>query len=190
LHQTPALLVIAALWSAWLLLWLVAARHVKPTRWREPATSRLRHRLPLALAAWLLAVRAGQPPFLTQRFLPAGFAGGALGAAMVAAGLGFAVWARWHLGSNWSGNVTLKQDHALIRTGPYRYVRHPIYSGMLLALLGTAVAIGEWRGLVAVALAFVGLAYKSTVEEGRLREIFPEYDDYRRQTAALIPMIF
>jgi protein-S-isoprenylcysteine O-methyltransferase Ste14 len=94
-----------------------------------------------------------------------------------------------HLGRNWSATVTVKESHTLIRTGPYRYVRHPIYSGILLALLGTAVAIGERRGFVAVAVALVGIAWKASVEERRMRETFPEYAQYRRKTAALVPFV-
>jgi protein-S-isoprenylcysteine O-methyltransferase Ste14 len=182
--------VVPALWGAWLVYWTVAASAVKTTRWREPISSRLLHGVPLILAALLLASGRQLPSLLRERFLPQTSASPLLGLVMLVAGLGFAVWARWHLGPNWSGTVTLKQDHALIRTGPYSYVRHPIYSGILLALLGTAVVIGEWRGLFAFALALVGLAYKSKVEEGRMREIFPEYDQYRHETAALVPWVF
>jgi protein-S-isoprenylcysteine O-methyltransferase Ste14 len=182
--------VVSALWIAWLIYWLVAARAVKTTRWRESIRSRLLHRVPLTLTALLLVGGRQLPSLLRERFLPQTSACPVLGLVMLAAGLGFAVWARRHLGPNWSGTVTLKEDHALIRTGPYNYVRHPIYSGILLALLGTAVVIGEWRGLLAFALAVAGLAYKSKVEEERMREIFPEYDEYRRETAALIPWVF
>jgi protein-S-isoprenylcysteine O-methyltransferase Ste14 len=190
LHRTALHFVIPALWIAWLLIWFLAARNVKPTRWHESLGSGLAHRVPLIFTTLLLAIPARLPSFLLQRFLPAGPAFDLLGTLMVAAGLGFSVWARWHLGTNWSGSVTLKENHALIRTGPYGYVRHPIYTGLLLALLGTAVAIGEWRGLLAVAFAFLAFAYKSGIEEHRMRETFPEYDRYRQETAALIPLIF
>jgi protein-S-isoprenylcysteine O-methyltransferase Ste14 len=182
--------VVPALWIAWLLYWLVAARAVKTTRWREPISSRLLHRVPLTLAALLLVGGRQTPSLLTERILPQTSVYPVVGVGILAAGLSFAVWARLHLGPNWSGAVTLKEDHALIRTGPYKYVRHPIYSGILLALLGTAVVIGECRGLLAFALAFMGLAYKSKVEEGRMHDIFPEYDQYCHETAALIPWVF
>lgn len=181
---------LAALWVAWLVYWLVAARVVKTTRWREEASSHLLHRVPLVLTALLLALPRQPMPVLNERFLPQTSAYSIFGVVMVAAGLAFAVWARRHLGPNWSGTVTIKENHALIRTGPYHYVRHPIYSGLLVALLGTAVVIGEWRGLLAFILAFAALAYKSKVEEGRMREVFPEYDQYCRETAALIPFVF
>jgi len=109
---------------------------------------------------------------------------------LVAAGLGFSVWARVHLGRNWSAEVVVKQDHALIRSGPYRHLRHPIYSGMLLAFLGMALAFGEWRGLLALALVFASFARKSRMEERFMRETFPEYAEYQRETRALIPFVY
>lgn len=84
----------------------------------------------------------------------------------------------------------VKEDHALVQSGPYRRVRHPIYTGMLLAFLGTAVAVGEWRGLVGLVLALVSFLLKSRLEEARMGETFPEYAEYRRHTAALIPGIY
>ena len=80
-------------------------------------------------------------------------------------GLAFSVAGRVWLGDNWSGTVTLKQDHELIRSGPYRWVRHPIYTGLLLAILGSAIALGEWRGLVALALVAVAFLRKVAIEE-------------------------
>jgi protein-S-isoprenylcysteine O-methyltransferase Ste14 len=142
------------------------------------------------LVALLMAAPAWLPPPLTRRFLPAGPALPMFGAVLVAAGLGFSVWARRHLGRNWSSSVVVKEDHALIRSGPYAHVRHPIYTGLLLALLGTVLAIGEWRGLAALALALLAFAWKSRAEEGRMRETFPEYEQYRRETASLIPFVY
>jgi protein-S-isoprenylcysteine O-methyltransferase Ste14 len=113
-----------------------------------------------------------------------------VGTLLVAAGLGLTAWARWCLGRNWSGIITLKQDHALVRTGPYRVIRHPIYTGLLLALIGTASAIGKWRGVLAVACALIGFLWKIRVEEERMRQTFPEYEQYRKRTAALIPLVY
>ena len=72
----------------------------------------------------------------------------------------------------------------------YGLVRHPIYSGMLLAFLGMALAFGEWRALLALALVFASLARKSRIEEGFMRETFPEYTEYQRETRALIPFVY
>jgi protein-S-isoprenylcysteine O-methyltransferase Ste14 len=111
-----------------------------------------------------------------------------IGVALVIAGLAFAIWARVHLGSNWSGTVTIKQGHELIRSGPYAYVRHPIYTGLITALLGTTVASGTVHaaiGLAIVAVAFVSI---SRSEEEFMRETFPgEYQRYSAEVPALIP---
>src|SRR5436309_8924797 len=116
-------------WIAWLIYWWVSARNVKVTRWREPLGSQLLHRVPLLLAALLLAAPQLLPFALRQRIAPAGALVPTLGLLLIAGGLGFSVWARRHLGRNWSLQVVVKEEHALIRTGPYRRLGHPIYSG-------------------------------------------------------------
>jgi protein-S-isoprenylcysteine O-methyltransferase Ste14 len=130
------------------------------------------------------------PLALRRRVVPAGPLAPTLGVLLMAAGLGFSVWARRHLGRNWSSQVVVKQDHALIRTGPYSRLRHPIYTGILLAFLGTAVVVGEVRGFVGFLLVLIGFAIKSQAEETRMKATFPEYEQYRRQTSALIPYVF
>jgi len=181
---------VLALWLAWLLYWWLSARNVKPTRSRESLAADLRHRGPLILAALCLGAPRLMPRVLTRRFLPVDWYFPVLGTVLLAAGLGFTVWARRHLGRNWSARVVVKEGHALVRTGPYRRVRHPIYSGILLAFLGTAVTIGEWRGLVALLLAGVSFVVKSRAEERRMRETFPEYAEYERGTAAIVPFVY
>ena len=181
---------IPAMWLAWAAFWIAASFGTKPTRWRESIGSLASHVVPLFAAVVLLTKPRWLPPMLSVRFVPAGNLLPVLGAIMVAAGLGFALWARAHLGRNWSGIVTVKEDHALVRTGPYRVVRHPIYTGLVLALIGTAAAIGEWRGILAVICALVGFLWKIRVEERRMSENFPEYSQYRQQTAALIPLLY
>ena len=180
--------IIPLLWMVWLLYWAISARDVKRTRWRESLGSQAVHRVPLVLCLILLIVPLRLPAILTERVLPAGPLFPIVGAVMVPVGLGLAVWARQHLGQNWSATVTLREGHALVRTGPYRRLRHPIYAGILVAMAGTAMAIGEWRGAVAVALA--AFIRKSRREEERMRTVFPEYEQYRRETAALIPFVF
>ncbi len=182
--------VVAGLWALWLIYWAVAGRRAKPTQWQEPMRTQLLHQGLLVVAGTLLATSRLWPAALSTRALPAGLAADAGGLLLVVLGLGFTVWARVHLGANWSSAVELKDQHTLIRSGPYRYVRHPIYTGLLLAVVGTAIVVGQWRGVLAVALAFVALVYKSRHEERRMQETFPEYADYCRTTPALIPFIY
>lgn len=185
--QIPFL--IPALWAAWIVYWLIAAGAVKRTRWREPFRLQTRHAVPLTLCAVLLGAPRWPAP-LIDRFVPPGPIPPLLGSALVVAGLALAVWARACLGANWSGRVELKEGHSLVRRGPYRAVRHPIYSGLLLAIAGTALAIGEWRGLAALGFCLIGCLVRIGAEERRMDDTFPEYGSYRRQTAALIPFIY
>jgi len=187
---SSTLLIIPALWLAWGAFWMVAAINTKPTRWREPIGSLALHIIPLLLCAALLTQPRWLPPILTARVLPAGQPLFILSELFVAVGLALSVWARVHLGRNWSGTVTVKEHHALVRTGPYSLIRHPIYTGLLLALIGTAMAIGEWRGVLGIGCALVGFLWKIRVEESRMRLTFPEYERYRKNTAALFPLIY
>ena len=103
-------------------------------------------------------------------------------------GIALALWARWHLGQYWSGRITLKEDHKLIRTGPYAHFRHPIYSGIILAAIGTALAIDEWRGVAGVAVIILAYLIKGKKEESVLAAQFgEEFNEHRRHTGFLIP---
>jgi protein-S-isoprenylcysteine O-methyltransferase Ste14 len=159
-------IVLSVLWLAWLAYWWASARNVKANRWQEPLASQLVHRVPLLLGVVLLAAARWVPGALKTRFLPAGALVSVLGLGLVAAGLGFSVWARRHLGRNWSWAVVVKEDHSLIRTGPYRYVRHPIYTGLLLAFLGMAVTVGERRGVLAFVLMIALVSEASPIPVG------------------------
>jgi protein-S-isoprenylcysteine O-methyltransferase Ste14 len=177
------------LWLAWLAYWLAAARNVKPARRRESPASRLLTIVLTIPAAVLLAVRGPWLPWLSARFLPDTMIVYLLGLLMVVAGLAFAIWARAHLGRNWSGTVTVKENHELIRSGPYAIVRHPIYTGLLLAVLGTAIVFGEWRGLLAFCFLTIALLLKLQREERFMEESFPDtYPSYCAQVPALIPL--
>ncbi len=190
MSYSPSAAPFAVLWLAWLAYWIIAARNVKATRRREPYASRLGHGVLTILAAALLAFNRQPFEWLDARFLPETMVAYWLGLFMVAVGLAFAVWARVHLGRNWSGRVTVKEDHELIRTGPYGIVRHPIYTGMLFAILGTAIAFGEWRGLIAFGLLTASLILKLKMEERFMGETFgDQYARYRSEVPALIPFI-
>ena len=177
-----------AMWLSWAAYWWLASRGAKPTERREPLGSRLLHVLPLALAFWLLWEQRGPSAFLNERLYPWAPWEFWVGALVTAAGILFTVWARIHLGGNWSGIVTLKHDHELISNGPYAIVRHPIYTGLLVAFIGSAMAIGEWRGVFAVLIAWWTLWRKLRLEERWMAERFGEqYEAYRRRVPALVP---
>ena len=113
-----------------------------------------------------------------------------IGLVLFALGLGFAIWARVHIGRNWGTPMTQKDEPELVTSGPYHLVRHPIYSGILVAGVGTAVAL-SWLWLAAVVLAGVYFVYSATVEERYLTEQFPDdYPAYKRSTKMLVPFIF
>jgi protein-S-isoprenylcysteine O-methyltransferase Ste14 len=182
---------IQALWIAWLIYWIAAAYGTKKTRRSETLALGVSHWTPFWLGIVLLSLpRMGWMGWLTVRIVPWSEPVFWIGVALVVAGMGFAVWARLTLGRNWSGVVTLKDDHTLIRGGPYGMVRHPIYTGLLLAILGSAVTGGEWRYFIGLALIAASFLRKLTIEERWLAEQFPsDYALYRKEVPALLPRL-
>jgi protein-S-isoprenylcysteine O-methyltransferase Ste14 len=180
----------AVLWVSWGVYWWLQSRGTKTNVWRESVVSRLLHIVPLVVAGLLLMVRVDWAPALNRRFVPLSFALFWLGYVLACSGLAFTIWARRHLGGNWSGTVTVKSGHELITTGPYAVVRHPIYTGLLLGFAGSGLAIGEWRVIVALVIVTVALWRKLRIEEGRMRQQFGDvYAVYARHVAALIPFL-
>jgi len=181
------MLLSAALWIAFQVYWNVAARGAAPAKSSESRGSRMLHQ-DLMIAAFVLLF--APIPGLRARFLPLSLPIVAGGLALQAAFFRLAIWARRHLGRNWSGKVAIKVDHELVRSGPYRVLRHPIYTAMLGMFSGTALVSGEVHALVAVAL--IGAAYwrKILLEERNLRAAFgAAYDEYRRRSWAIIPWL-
>jgi protein-S-isoprenylcysteine O-methyltransferase Ste14 len=176
--------VFAVGWGAFWLYWLVAAISMK--RGRVPWSRELRIRA-VILVIVIVLIRFG---VLRGRGLNTDPWRAALGLVLFALGLGFAVWARVHIGRNWGTPMTQKDEPELVTSGPYHLVRHPIYSGVLIASVGTAVAL-SWLWLIVVALAGVYFLYSATVEERYLTEQFPDaYPVYKRSTKMLVPYIF
>jgi protein-S-isoprenylcysteine O-methyltransferase Ste14 len=178
-------------WGVWAAIWIAMARGVKAAAQSETAASRFSHVGPLLVAAYLLAARAPLPlPLLNERFVPLAIWPPAIGAALTLAGVAFSVWARLTIAANWSSDVQLKRDHELIVEGPYRWVRHPIYTGILLMFVGTGLAVGTWRAVLAVVLAAAAFWRKLGLEEAVMRRQFGEtYARYAARVPALIPFV-
>jgi protein-S-isoprenylcysteine O-methyltransferase Ste14 len=176
-------LVFAIGWAAFSIYWLVAARSTNRGRILWSRHLRIR----VLLLVWVvLLVRLGA--FRDGDLHTDPWRAG-LGLLLFALGLGFAIWARRALGRNWGTPMSQKDEPELVTSGPYHLVRHPIYSGFLVAGVGTAVAL-SWVWMIAVGLAGVYFAYSATVEERYLTEQFPDtYPQYRRSTKMLVPFI-
>ncbi|MFC4943151.1 methyltransferase family protein [Pseudonocardia sp. GCM10023141] len=177
-------LVSAVAWAAFWLYWLVAAFSTKKGRVSWPRELGIRA---LIIVIVIVLVRLGA--FRNHDLNTDPWRAG-LGLALLAIGLGFAIWARVHIGRNWGTPMAQKDEPELVTSGPYRLVRHPIYSGILVAGIGTAVAL-SWVVLIAVSLAAIYFTYSATVEERYLTEQFPDaYPAYQRSTKMLIPFVF
>jgi protein-S-isoprenylcysteine O-methyltransferase Ste14 len=176
------------LWILFAAYWLVSALNRKKTKQRESILQRLVYISPLLIAIFLLDNSRMQIGWLATYFVPHTPEVRWTGVAIMIVGLAIAVWARVHLGSNWSGVVTLKEGHELIRTGPYRNIRHPIYTGILIGFLGNAIVNGQVRGLIAVAIIWASFFIKARREEAFLAQEFgPKFDEHTQRTGMFLP---
>jgi protein-S-isoprenylcysteine O-methyltransferase Ste14 len=193
----PAHVLVGWLWVAFLLYWLILAQFNKKASPDAPWRTAWGVRLAVAVVAVLLILssrRAAAPGLVASLgrvlALHAGIAGQWLGLGLCLAGFGFAIWARVHLGRNWGMPMSLRQGHELVTSGPYAYARHPIYTGLLLAMIGSVLARGlAWLLLFLIAFAY--FLYSARTEEKMMLAQFPEaYAAYRRRTRMLIPFVF
>jgi protein-S-isoprenylcysteine O-methyltransferase Ste14 len=183
--------IIGFLWIAFALYWFIAGALVKPVLRRQSIASRAVQGSGTIAGFVLIFYTRLQLGPLEQQVLPASNVLDFVGLAFTIAGLAFAVWARVYLGGNWSGTVTIKQDHTLIRTGPYGFVRHPIYTGILFAALGGAISGGKIRSFLGFVLLVVVLRLKSLLEEQYMQEQFGgQYTSYKHDVKALVPFIW
>jgi protein-S-isoprenylcysteine O-methyltransferase Ste14 len=182
-------------WIAIGTLWLAGLPFAKPVVRRLPSGARI---FQLALAALGFTLLGGNwfrggwmgVPFLPQAE-PMHHDVQFIGLALTIVGCLIAAWARIVLGGNWSGSATVKASHELILKGPYAFARHPIYTGMLLAVVGTALAVGEWRSIIGAVVVLLALVLKMSQEERLMLQAFPEaYPHYRQKVRALIPGVF
>jgi protein-S-isoprenylcysteine O-methyltransferase Ste14 len=180
----------AAIWFGWLIYWRMAAQDTKPAARVDGAAVRWAYLFPLIAAGlcfWLPRPFAG----LRVMLFPDALRCALFGTGLLVLGMVVCCWARFVLGRNWSNVVTIKVGHELVRSGPYRWVRHPIYTGLLLAVAGTALLQDLWIDLLAVPLVFGAFWIKLRREEAWMAGQFGvAYSDYARQTARLIPFLF
>jgi protein-S-isoprenylcysteine O-methyltransferase Ste14 len=185
-----ALNIISACWALFAVIWLLAAFATKQTVYKESGLQRLRYILPLLLGWFLLAKGHRLSDPLNHRVIPHLDALAWIGAVLCIAGLIFCVWARFTLGRNWSGVVTLKGGHELITSGPYAFVRHPIYTGLLSMFVATVIVLGHIAGIIAIPIVLVSFWIKLRSEEKLMLEKFPdEYAAYSHRVKRLIPFV-
>lgn len=178
-------------WIVFLAFWAITALRTKRTVETQGVASRLTYGLPVFAGCWLLFKGPSYGHLLGDRVLPHNALVVGIGLAVTLLGLSLALWARVTLGRNWSGRVTFKEDHELICHGPYAHARHPIYSAILMMLLGSAIAVGTPGAFIGLALVLLGVWLKLTQEEALMTEHFQtEYTSYRSQVKALIPGLF
>jgi len=174
--------------TVWLIGLAFTKRNVSPGT--GSGFSILLQRVVFVLGFFLVASDLFQRGWLGTAFLAETYAMQATGFFLTVLGCLFAIWARLALGANWSGTANVKQGHQLIVKGPYRLTRHPIYTGILVACVGTALGIGQWRCLAGLIVISLGLVLKMSQEERLMMATFPEgYPQYRRRVKALIPGI-
>lgn len=175
-------------WIVFCVYWALGALKTRRTVSTEPFVARARHLLLEITGFALLFGGFTGIGVLGERIYHRTYATLVTAVALTWIGIALALWARWHLGQYWSGRITLKEDHKLVRTGPYAHFRHPIYSGIILAAIGTALAIDEWRGIAGVAVIVLAYLIKGKKEESVLAAQFgEEFKEHCRHTGFLIP---
>jgi protein-S-isoprenylcysteine O-methyltransferase Ste14 len=179
------------LWMALVLVWVVSALRTKRTIQRQSSVLQLLYTAILLVGVYLIFAKQSGIPWLDRQLFLMSVPIALLGLVTVLTGVVFSVWARVMLGGNWSNSVTVKEDHTLVRWGPYRVVRHPIYSGILLGMIGSALQRGEMRSFVGVMICGLSFWLKTRAEEHFMVQRFgEEYLQYCHQVRALVPFIF
>ncbi|HUY80454.1 MAG TPA: isoprenylcysteine carboxylmethyltransferase family protein [Acidobacteriaceae bacterium] len=183
--------VIDSLWLVLCIVWGFGMLTTKQTVRQQTVSSRFWQMGIIVLGFWMLFTVSIRTLGLNAHVYEPGRGVVLAGIALTAAGIAFAIWSRLTLGGNWSGTVTLKAGHALVQRGPYRWARHPIYTGLLLASVGTAVVSGSLHSLMALPVIFFGLWLKMATEENLMVQTFGvEYVEYMRRVKALAPYLY
>jgi protein-S-isoprenylcysteine O-methyltransferase Ste14 len=175
-------------WIVFVVYWLVSSIRTRATRRKESFVSRYAVLLIEIVGFALIFSHRTGIGFLGSRVVPRNLVGPLAGTVLIWMGIGLAIWARYHLAEYWSARVTIKEDHQLIRTGPYARLRHPIYSGLVLAAIGSALVIDRWRCVFGVCLVLIGYCFKAKKEEAMLTQQFGDaFREHQKHTGFLIP---
>lgn len=176
------------LWMGLGAVWLVLSFGMKKAKKLERPWEGMQHLLPVFLGFWLLF--GTKSTLLNTRLVPESPAMLWAGMLVTALGVGISIWARFSLGANWSGMVTLKKDHELVRKGLYQWIRHPIYTGILIGAIGTALIKGHARGWAGFAIVWIAFYFKARREENFLRQEFGEgFEEHLRKTGMFLPKV-
>jgi len=179
------------LWIVLVTVWVVGAFMTRQTARQQTSNSRLWQMGIVLLGMWLLFGQGTGFAWMDEAAFPVATVVALAGLGTTLAGVAFAIWARVTLGANWSGVITVKEGHTLVRRGPYRIVRHPIYTGLLIAVAGTALTYGSIRGILALPIVAFGLWLKTLTEERfMVQEFGEEYLCYKHEVPALVPFLF
>ena len=185
--MAPLNWVVWASWAVFLLVWAILSLQAKVSVRRAAGRVNMAWRLGVFAVAVLLG-EAMARGWLPRTTFPYGVR--LVGAGLTVAGIGFAIWARLSLGGNWGMPMTLRENPELVTGGPYAFVRHPIYTGIIFGFLGTALTVGVWW-LSVLLLGFGYFAMSARREERDMVERFPDaYPAYRARTKMLIPFVF
>ena len=192
--MVPHLLVdlLTALWVIWGVYWVIALAYEIATA-KSKTTVRRKSGSSLIFLALLLLLLTpiGQSGALGLPFIHGPTAVQIVGLLIAAGGIGLAMWARSHLGGNWSGVPAIKQGQTLVKSGPYAIVRHPIYAGLLYGVLGSAIVLGTYGSLIVICLTVLFVLVRIVQEERLMREEFgSEYLDYAARVKALVPWVW
>lgn len=179
-------------WGILIMYWFISGITAKRSAFKENLLKQfIYYWLPLILAIYLLGPdeRYGNS-LISGNFVSNTNLSGLIGLLLCYLGLVIACWSRYLLGKNWSVSVQKKEDHELIKKGAYKFIRHPIYSGLILMFLGNAIILGRWRGLAAVSIVFISFWFKLKKEEQWLTDLFGnKYREYILETKAIIPWL-
>lgn len=181
-------MIILGCWMAFLLYWIFSAFAVKATAERKSFVSSLPYRIPLVIGLFVVVKIRWFYPWnlsLTPHTLLTSW----IGAAVCVIGLGITIWSRWTLAGNWSSDVRFKQGHELVQRGPYRFVRHPIYTGILLMCLAPPIQYGRLHHWLGTLIIWIGIWVKLKQEETIMLQHFPQYAEYRKRVKALVPFV-